>query len=209
MNNPAPHSLEGWLSFRAANQHNLADLDLPTLAVLYGLSWRAPYSDAKLRRQVETVIENSPDPLYTRFMLAYHAATYYDDISSSWGWGQVANDAGETSYDFIPEGQPGFIAPPPPDFIEQVKHWLIEGIQAFREDRGRIQLIHWIKYRIMAGDSYLTETDAADLEAALGYEIRADADPYAQELARHVLENFDRLNKGRQDSQPSDQLGDF
>jgi hypothetical protein len=42
MNNPAPHSLEGWLSFRAANQHNLADLDLPTLAVLYGLSWRAP-----------------------------------------------------------------------------------------------------------------------------------------------------------------------
>jgi hypothetical protein len=202
MNNPNPHTLAGWLSFRDLYQHKLTELDLTSLAVLYGLSSRAPYADPALCYQIEEVVERSPDPLHTGFMLAYHAATYYEDISSSWGWGNISAEGDANEYGTIPEGQPGYIASHPPAFIEQIKRWLIAGIHAYRSDRGRMQLIHWIKYRSLAGDSFLKEEDIAELEAALGYEIVAVADTHAQELARQVLENFERLNEGRRKINP-------
>jgi hypothetical protein len=62
MNNPNPHTLAGWLSFRDLYQHKLTELDLPSLAVLYGLSSRAPYADPALCYQIEEVVERSPDP---------------------------------------------------------------------------------------------------------------------------------------------------
>jgi hypothetical protein len=199
MNNPAPHTLADWLIFRATHRDQLSELDLTTLAVIYGLSSRAPYNDPALCYQIEHLVEHSPDPLHTGFMLAYHAATYYEDISSSWGWGKISAGASEDQYGAIPTGQPGYIAGHPPSFIQQIKHWLIAGIEAYRDDRGRMQLIHWIKYRSLAGDSFLLESDIAELESALGYEIVAAADSHAKELARQVLENFERLNKGKKD----------
>jgi hypothetical protein len=197
MNNPNPHTLAGWLSFRELYQHKLTELDLPSLAVLYGLSSRAPYADPALCYQIEEVVERSPDPLHTGFILAYHAATYYEDISSSWGWGKIPAKGDTNEYGPIPAGQPGYITSHSPDFKKQIKRWLIAGIHAYRSDRGRMQLIHWIKYRSLTGESFLIEEDIAELEGALGYEIVAAADTHAQELARQVLENFERLNKNR------------
>jgi hypothetical protein len=200
LNNPNPHTLAGWLDFRTRMQAHLDQLDLPTLAVVYGVSHRIPYADPRLSQEIRQYIERTPDAVYTRFILAYHSAAYYFDISSSWGWGLVEDEPGSSLYRSIPEGQPGWIAPPPPEYIEQIKEWLVEGIRAFRSDPGRMQLIHWIKFRALMGDTFLDMDDITPLETALGYTISAEPDNSTKELARHILQNLEHFRNSQEDS---------
>jgi hypothetical protein len=199
MNNPNPHTLDGWLAFRDAVRQQLDQLDLPTLAVIYGLSCRIPFDDPVLAKEILQYIERTPDAVYTRFILAYQSASYYFDISSSWGWGLIEDEPGSNVYRSIPEGQPGWIGPPPPDYIAQIKEWLVEGIHAFRSDPGRMQLVHWIKFRALMGDTFLDMDDIIPLEAALGYSISADPDYSTKELARHILQNLERFRNSQED----------
>jgi hypothetical protein len=57
-----------------------------------------------------------------------------------------------------------------PDGV-QVKERLVEGIHAFRSDPGCMQLIHWIKFRALMGDTFLDMDDIKQLETALGYSV--------------------------------------
>jgi hypothetical protein len=85
-----------------------------------------------------------------------------------------------------------------PDGV-QVKERLVEGIHAFRSDPGRMQLIHWIKFRALMGDTFLDMDDIKQLETALGYSVSADPDNSTKELARHILQNLERSRNSQED----------
>ena len=64
------------------------------------------------------------------------------------------------------------------------------GIRAFRQDRELMQDIHWLKYRLKTGDTFLIKENIAVLEAELGYDIEYSKDKIAMGMLRRTIENF-------------------
>ena len=174
----SPYDYQAW---REAVRDNLSDQPLDLLADLYGLSALPNFRDQTFCDQVEAVLAAKPDPIYARFVCAYWIGASFWDALSVWNY---QNPQG---VDFV-----GFL----PDWLtEKVITWLIEGIRAYHQDRELMQNIHWLKYRDMSGDTFLTSVDIQRLKQELGYQIRFQDDPIAQSLVNEISDQLEKIKK--------------
>lgn len=189
-----PYDYQAW---REAVRGNLADQPLDLLADLYGLSALPSFQDQSFCDQVEAVLAAKPEPIYARFVFAYWVGASFWDALSMWNYQN-------------PQGA-DFVGDLPDWLTEKVIAWLIEGIRAYHQDRELMQNIHWLKYRDMSGDTFLTSVDIQRLEEELGYQIRFQDDPIAQAMTKEIFEQVEKLKKehteNSDEEKPEDSLG--
>lgn len=175
--------------FAAVREHyrtTIHECSLEGLAEFYGISTLEPCRDDDFCQLVEAILDAAEYPVRARFEFAYHLA------SSFW-----------EDYHILLINQrefPGLFdeVTLPPWLIDRTMEWLLAGIAAYRDDREVMQMVHWLRYRRMNWDTYLTDAQLDALEQALGYPINAKEDPYLKEILQDTWEKLKR----RQDADP-------
>jgi hypothetical protein len=128
-----------------------------------------------LQGSINAYLDSQPQPEQARYEFAYHlASSLWEQF---WIW-EIEIQPDGKSLEF------------PAELKALTMQWLLAGIPYVRHDEEKLQLIHWLKYRIGMFDTSLNDEDIEILESAMGYEIDPNEDPHALALMKSIAEKF-------------------
>jgi hypothetical protein len=183
-----PQTLYDWLAVKESNRDNLAALQTKDLAVLYGLAYTPLLADPSFCAEIETVLEQSPDPVRARYEFAYILASHYWDKLTIWAREIATLMAGRDVNDPLANDEWSYDDLLPKPMIDKAKHWLTAGARAMRSDEEMMQLLVWVKSRACCMDTIFLEEDVEEIEAELGEEIDIHNNAQVQALFNTLKE---------------------
>jgi len=214
-----PKTIFDWAVLRDEFRGKLDLVEMETLSVFYGLSKTSGYQDESFAREVEEYLSKSADPVRTRFDFAYHLASSFWDVYSTWGYLVFAekplNDRPYRAFhyeyngpeyyrvDLLPD-EPGYAGDFVEGFHDKVMDWLLEGLSVYADEQEVIDYAFYLISRMGLGDTFLEEQDKALMEAAANKEISFKTSAGGRRIVGQVMEALEKERKKNDEEQKSD-----
>jgi hypothetical protein len=210
-----PKTVHDFSAFRELHRHDLSGVEPKIIAILYGFSSLPEYRDEDCLQGIERWMDESSDPVQTRYELACNLGEFFDD-EYFYFWKTVylpEEHAGLDSnvsgaYGPVPHrrpiqpGEPGYVSEIPAELHDKVIGWLVEGIKRFRDDEKLFQHIRTIAARALAGDTFLDDNDIEQLRRASNDELTLRTDKWAQEAIKKIVKNVNEAQGLNEDGTP-------
>ncbi|HSM72802.1 MAG TPA: hypothetical protein VK851_14755 [Anaerolineales bacterium] len=191
----APQTVFDWAAVRDEFRTKIEQLELEPISMLYGLSKTVGYRDDDFVQMVEGYLSNSPDPIRSRFYIAYHLCNrFYDNYDAWW-------------FDVKQPSEPGFVGEMVDGFRDLVVEWILEGLKQYSDEPEIMDYAYFIVSRIGFSDTFLEQNDIPLMQAASKREISVENSRGAQELFEIVRKAF-REHSGNDDGFNNDRADD-
>jgi len=188
------HTVFDWAALRDEFRTKLELLELKSIAVMYGLSRTEGYRDDDFARKVDDYLSKLPDPIRSRFDLAYLLGSDFWNTYDVW------------SMDSVQPGEPGYIGDLLDDLHDTVLAWLLEGLTAYSDIPEVMDSAYYLVSRVGNYDTFLEEEDIPLLEAAARKEISLENSEGGRKIIQLFSEIFDQARS--KDKNEDDSLGD-
>lgn len=177
-----PTSAFEWQAFKEIHCQEIDQLNLESLATLYGLCHVEPFRDDAFIATVDDLLSQQKEPTRWSYEFACELALSFWDRYARWK---------------IQDRNFELVGDLPDELKKRIMAWLVDGIQAYKQDLPMMRLVYWLKYRSTVMDTYLDDVDIETLETTLGAPIDFSKDEHARILIDQVMEKFKERGKQR------------
>ena len=191
-----PESVFQWEAFRELHRHDLHTLDVETLATLYGFSTLPEYRDDVCLRAIEDLMDNSADPIRSRYELACSLGNYFDGDHYLW----TTLFLGTPNQRDIRPDEPGYVSPIPRELHQVVTLWICEGIRAFGRNDPAFEHVRNIAARFDGGYTFLDKEAIDQFRIVSGDPLTLANNLRAQERIAQVKKILDDLAAKQKDA---------